>query len=1029
MLKTGRELKNISNIVKKNMELTMSSDEFVKIELLLRLAERLGETQDVDILYMLISRQELIFKEKYDSKDFLIMNARVVLWEFTYPAKYRDVLEIYCTSDNKRYAMYTVEDNAIKKNPERISVYDDRHVDYDYILENAFYMQNDKRNLKKIKFDEIYLATVKPDKEIRIRFKELDGMTDKFTARDRKGTIVRMSVRKILEAADRIDMHEGSRYRSGVLENHIYDVIDNDKVPSSDFTIKGVCNVAGQVGAGKSTFADSLSVAAMDDGYRIVMILASVDDVIKKAELLDKMGYKVCTLIADSGRKRHIENQMRDRAYLSFFTSGVLQQPCLLNALTEEPNDIIEYGEEPCTSLKKPTDKNVNEKIRSETYVCPYYDNCPKTQNARKIKSADIVLTTLSGFSLCSFGKEKEQFMIYALMNFDLVIMDEIDNALCQLDDIFSTEISVEEFIRRTADYHYNYNKKGISNKKNRYEDELMLKIGKFAYLANWINRTVNDEKAGWKSSQLRDFSLVSLLKSIENRLKDSGEYGREIFSELEKLIKNVNVRKDEAELLYLAEESRFEEYMINKLSEVTCNSIGRMNEKNSMKVADNRVRKIEDKISKFDRCTQERINFILRVIAFQRIYEDIDNIVEIMDNLPDEFKAIIDWNCKRHRKLMPDTPLGRGISFRVNSDSISIKKQSVIGRLLALKMPYMILGSDGSPKGPNVLMMSGTGYIPGSNMYHVGDKVDYIIEAEKEKTDFISRTEMINVRSEYRISGQDDEKKDRNIGLLIQSEQNSIMRCVNNGERILMTVNSYEQAEIAYKAVDRILCKNKSNYRAYYLKPDSSGWRYEADGIEKSISRRNITKFDKEILIAPAWVIGRGYNIVDNLGNSWFDTVMFLVRPMLNPMDYKIIIQKINGYIMNNYRDRNYSYRIDVMKELRKESFSMYNALNYPVGALWMLEDKDKTDVIATLFVILQQVFGRLCRVGESVKEKNLKIYWMDGAFFVSGEKQFDTISELTRYLERIIENGSNSIVARTLYKPFYEALKMIKD
>lgn len=35
------------------------------------------------------------------------------------------------------------------------------------------------------------------------------------------------------------------------------------------------------------------------------------------------------------------------------------------------------------------------------------------------------------------FSDSREIFMSYAIRNFDLVIIDEVDNALCKLDSIF----------------------------------------------------------------------------------------------------------------------------------------------------------------------------------------------------------------------------------------------------------------------------------------------------------------------------------------------------------------------------------------------------------------------------------------------------------------------------------------------------------------------------------------------------------------------------------------------------------------
>ena len=208
-----------------------------------------------------------------------------------------------------------------------------------------------------------------------------------------------------------------------------------------------------------------------------------------------------------------------------------------------------------------------------------------------------------------------------------------------------------------------------------------------------------------------------------------------------------------------------------------------------------------------------------------------------------------------------------------------------------------------------------------------------------------------------------------------------------------------------------------------WYLKSDSG--EPEGDDLGNGLQRRDITSFRAGILIAPACVIERGYNIVDISGNAWFDTVMFLVRPMVDPSDYNVQVQKVNGYIMNHYTALNYSDRISVMDEIRKEAFQKYCVLNEVKGSLTDLPDDMKTDAIASLFVVIEQVFGRLCRLGSTMKEKYPTIYWMDGAFNATEEGQFDTLKELENYLKNMMEYGPNPLVAKTLYEPFYKALK----
>ena len=87
----------------------------------------------------------------------------------------------------------------------------------------------------------------------------------------------------------------------------------------------------------------------------------------------------------------------------------------------------------------------------------------------------------------------------------------------------------------------------------------------------------------------------------------------------------------------------------------------------------------------------------------------------------------------------------------------------------------------------------------------------------------------------------------------------------------------------------------------------------------------------------------------------------------------------------MNHYTNLNYKNRIDVMEQMRKDAFEQYAKLGATKGSLSDLPEEMKTDVIASLFVVIEQVFGRLCRLGSNLKEKHPTIYWVDGAFNAS--------------------------------------------
>ncbi len=68
-------------------------------------------------------------------------------------------------------------------------------------------------------------------------------------------------------------------------------------------------------------------------------------------------------------------------------------------------------------------------------------------------------------------------------------------------------------------------------------------------------------------------------------------------------------------------------------------------------------------------------------------------------------------------------------------------------------------------------------------------------------------------------------------------------------------------------------------------------------------------------------------------------------------------------------------------------------------------LDTEERKDVVATLFVLILQIFGRLARVTDVTKPEP-HVYFIDGAFRGREEKQgdFDCLSELGRYLDALM-------------------------
>lgn len=254
---------------------------------------------------------------------------------------------------------------------------------------------------------------------------------------------------------------------------------------------------------------------------------------------------------------------------------------------------------------------------------------------------------------------------------------------------------------------------------------------------------------------------------------------------------------------------------------------------------------------------------------------------------------------------------------------------------------------------------------------------------------------------------------------------QNIISELDKEG-KILLVVNSFSQAEVVATHLSANLIKRGCKEEVCALVSDRSIDKGEPD---RYIRRGEVYKFDKKkarILVAPALAIERGHNIVDEQGHSSLSSVFFLIRPMGVPDDVKEKSIKMNGYIATKM----YEYKgTDIYEKnlyVRQEAAKFWNRMNYSSKIrLDNLSDIEiKTDLVATMFVLILQIFGRLCRVTDASKNPPT-VYFVDGAFRkrTDAEQGFDTLNELYLYLKNMLADSESGEIAKTLYEPFFTA------
>ena len=323
--------------------------------------------------------------------------------------------------------------------------------------------------------------------------------------------------------------------------------------------------------------------------------------------------------------------------------------------------------------------------------------------------------------------------------------------------------------------------------------------------------------------------------------------------------------------------------------------------------------------------------------------------------------------------------------------------------------------------------MLSGSSWAEGSYEYHINRPVNYILEADAEKRDFLGKTKFYESGFLERVSGARDEDKFKMLKTIVEKSTDLIIKEYNrNAGKILLIVNSYSQAKticsVLQESLERQYCKAK----VCCMISDA-----KADEIESAtIKRGEVSRFANsvyDILIAPALAIERGHNIVDETGHSALGAVFFMVRPMSVPDDIQDKGSKLNGYIEAHFPRRNdesvWDYNLRVRQEATKRWSIVTGKENYGLSDL---EEADQKDIVSTLFILILQIFGRLARVTD-VSRPAAHVYFMDGAFrgVESKPNSFDCLKSLGEYLDDLMSREDCAAIAKTLYEPFYKAYK----
>lgn len=810
---------------------------------------------------------------------------------------------------------------------------------------------------------------------------------------------ISVSTDELLASAAEMAEKKPDDYCYSILKSNTLKAVTDGNVKSANrLEIDKITNLVGMVGSGKSTLMKVLSYHLAKADKKVVLVLDTVSSVLEMCSYLSQFGVSVSPVIGRGGREKYIDQVAKaHEKYLQNEYSKYFTAPCIIDGMAKNKSDKSSapmFGNEPCRSLMK----------NKKHYNCPYMDICPAVRMYREVYTSNVIVTTVQGLAAIRLLGDNNLFLEYVLEQADLVVFDECDKVQKTLDEFFTPSASFDKFRQNAAALCSEAMNKetealdGMEKNESGYIRKLMRSLG----VCMAVREAINAYGGTWRTILSRTFSAEILYQAICRENQKNKYISDKSLEHMRRVTIGLDHDKDIEHILKFA------------LSE------------DDIKIFSSDISDwLTDNNCKPDKTFSDHIKLYLVVAAFDNYIREISDSYLFLSYERKTQQELTDFLSTRftaQQKILPSSAMGNLFGMKNDPQKgLILYRQYAFGRALMDRMPWLRLTEEGQPAGPNVLMLSGSSWADGCLQYHVNVPVKYLLEAEEWKRRKIAESKMIDLGTAIRVSGSCSEEREENLTEVIKKIMGTIEAELRSEGKLLMIVNSYSEAQTAANYLNRLLSNGKT----------VACMCREADEFDENmILRSEIADFSDhsaDIMVAPAQAIERGYNIVDKDGHSAFGSLFFLVRPMEVPDEISSKCTKLNGYLERHCVLSGKKNAFDRAAKLRSEATRQWSLMERQ-GKMQLssLDPVMKLDVTASLFVLILQIFGRLCRITDESKPAP-RVYFADGAFHRSEKNTagYDLLNELIDYLDSMIDNKETGKIAETLYQPFYEAFK----
>ena len=1005
---------------------SLKMEQFILFEMAIMIVAHFKSNADPNKGYILFTKYQNIGNRNLSSDSFVIQNASVCLKKYRSEKIWKDTLKLYMKEEYAGIRLFDIVDNQFVKKDTNNIVYPNREDDYMRYITTYSSLKSSKHATQGSykyynKNNEEKNVHIVLDEDIAEKISEVQ-----IEVMPRKK--ITLNIAQLLESAEEMQKILPGDHCINILRKNFIKEVKNGNVKlAENLELEKVVNIVGMVGAGKTTLLKTITYSLDKLGKRVVIVTDTVAEVFNLYKYFHSLGCNCSPLIGKAERVKYINQMIGEEYYLDEAVSKYLTTNCLIDGLDLANENAVSFGEEPCTKLER----------GSQKYVCPYFDECPTTAMQREALESNIVITTVAGLVISRVGKLQNIFLKEVLETADVVFYDECDRVQKNLDDLFTPATEFNAFIKECAeDYHQfmlESNAKRMENIASMYYAELQSKSPiVLACVSNAVKAAKNN---GSKNVLSNTFSAYTLLDSIQEEISENtyNEIYRLMDSSRAELSSLYDIMMSACESI---KTDRFETLLAvwldtnepNLILQDDNNVLAEHQDKNERELK--KIRKEVEKSNKVKIELRKKIQLIITLIFFDKFVMDIGDAYEDAQDIAMGYNELVGFIRTRftaQQDYLPSALMGNLFGIKsMKDDDVLLFRQYAYGRALLTDLPYLRVNREGAPIGPYVVLLSGSSYAKGSLEYHVNADVNYIVEADETVRDFIAKTQFVELGIEERVSGSPLEEREEILRKVVDKCAPNIVAELKKEGKVLLIVNSFSQAEVVAEHLRTYLHKRGCKEEVCALVSDRS---MEKGDATKYIRRGEVYKFDKNnarVLVAPALAIERGHNIVDEHGHSSLSSVFFLIRPMGVPDDVKEKSIKMNGYIAAKMFQYQGTDIYDKNAYVRYEATKFWNRMNFSSKRrLDNLSDNEiKTDLVATMFVLILQIFGRLCRVTDASKNPPT-VYFADGAFRKRAEVEagFDTLNELYLYLANMFSDVENGEVAKTLYEPFFTA------